>query len=94
MRQAKIQEIQQRLNTFVADRGRRKKVENANRDKNLETTEGFSTTFFESSDVPYYHNTGDKKLLLMEELPEILDGIKMTTTIAEMTTGMNRALLF
>ena len=91
--QQKIQEIQQRLNIFVANKGRRK-TQNLSGYKKSETTKRLDTTSFESGDVPYYKKTDDKKLLLMEELPEILEGIKMTTTMAQTTTGIKKVLLF
>ena len=49
-------------------------------DLNLNTESSLSTILFETHDVPYISVKGGKKKTVIEKLPEILDGIKMTTS--------------
>ena len=48
-----------------------------------------STILFETNDVPYISANGVKKTTVIEKLPEILDGIKMTTS--KLPTGKSNS---
>ena len=85
--QTEIQQIQKRLNTFVANKDRRKS-KNLKRNKLSEIDKRFRTTFFQNNDEPSYSKIDDTNLPPVEVLPEILEGIKMTTTTPETGAGI------
>ena len=75
------------LNAFVEHRHRKKSL-NLNTFRKPETTNTLSTIFFDSNDVPYNQNTDEKPKIIVETLPDILDGIKMTTSTYAPSTGI------
>ena len=46
----------------------------------MNTESSLSTILFETHDVPFISANARKKTTVIEKLPEILDGIKMTTS--------------
>ena len=75
----KIQEIQKRFNHIVGKKNL-KQSHNSKRFITSQTESTLSTKFFATSDVPYYpNNNKEKKKGSLEDLPEIIEGIKMTT---------------
>ena len=72
------------LNFFVEDK-RRKQSKTQSFQINSNTENSLSTILFETQDVPYINTNIKKTSAVVEKLPEILDGIKMTTS--ELPTG-------
>ena len=72
------------LNFFVEDK-RRKQSKTQSFQTNSNTENSLSTILFETQDVPYINTNNKKTTAVVEKLPEILDGIKMTTL--ELPTG-------
>ena len=72
------------LNFFVEDK-RRKQSKTQSFNINSNTENSLSTILFETQDVPYINTNNKKATAVVEKLPEILDGIKMTTS--ELPTG-------
>ena len=72
------------LNFFVEDK-RRKQSKTQSFHINSSTENPLSTILFETQDVPYINTNIKKTTAVVEKLPEILDGIKMTTS--ELPTG-------
>ena len=72
------------LNFFVEDK-RRKQSKTQSFNINSNTENSLSTILFETQDVPYIDTNIKKTIAVVEKLPEILDGIKMTTS--ELPTG-------
>ena len=92
----KIQEIQKKFNHIVGKKNL-KQSHNSKRFITSQTESTLSTKFFVTSDVPYYHdNNEEKKKGSLEELPEIIEGIKMTTPVdnQSIAAGKNNSLLF
>ena len=85
-RLAKVQEIQQMLNKFVEHR-HRKNSKHLNTFRKPKTTNNLSTIFFDANDVPYSQNTNQGTKHVLEKLPDILDGIKMTTSTYDPSSG-------
>ena len=88
-RLAKIQEIQQMFNSLIEHKSR-KKSRNSSIDGDLDIKDSLSTVLFETNDVPYDYNNGQKTTQGVEKLPEILDGIKMTTSKQGLSTGKSK----
>ena len=93
----KIQEIQKKFNHIVGKK-HLKQSHNSKRFITSQTESTLSTKFFVTSDVPYYHNDDEKKKKgSLEELPEIIEGIRMTTPMENQSIGAgkkNNSLLF
>ena len=67
------QEIQQRFNILVENKRLGQKQNSA---------------LYKFNNIELFNKTNDSNLPLMEVRPEILDGIKMTTTEADIATGI------
>ena len=88
----KIQEIQKKLNHLVGKKNL-KQSHNSKRFINSQTESTLSTKFFVTSDVPYYYNNNEeKKNDSLEELPEIIEGIKMTTPMENQSIGAGKKI--
>ena len=86
-RLAKIQEIQHLFNSLV-DHKNRKEYHYYSNDTIVSTESSLSTILFETYDVPYISTKDVKTTTVVEKLPEILDGIKMTTS--KLPTGKTK----
>ena len=75
------------LNAFVEDR-HRKNSEKLDTLREPGATNSLNTLFFDTNYVPYNENTDDEKNSFVEKLPDILDGIKMTTSNYNLSTGI------
>ena len=88
----KIQEIQKKFNHIVGKKNL-KQSNNSKRFIKSQTESTLSTKFFVTSDVPYYYNNDqEKKKGSLEELPEIIDGIKMTTPTDNQSIGEGKKI--
>ena len=68
-----------------------KQSHNSKRFITSQTESTLSTKFFAISDVPYYYNNNEeKKKGSLEELPEIIEGIKMTTPMDNQSKGAGK----
>lgn len=77
------------LNFFVEDK-KKKQSKTQSFHINSNTENPLSTILFETQDVPYINANIKKTTAVVENLPEILDGIKMTTS--KLPTG--RTILY